>query len=119
MTPDTSREGTVRSTARMCPTYPSETISKVTGYSLRNRQVRQLFKLGVRPFPHLYRPHSRSHRKFSIEPVLRPPVLLSSLRLVISTVMLAAKYIDDFFYKNDYYAKVGGISRTEINVLEQ
>lgn len=33
--------------------------------------------------------------------------------------MLAAKYIDDFFYKNDYYAKVGGISRTEINVLEQ
>lgn len=32
--------------------------------------------------------------------------------------MIAAKYIDDFFYKNDYYAKVGGISRTEINSLE-
>jgi hypothetical protein len=32
--------------------------------------------------------------------------------------MVAAKYVDDFFYKNDYYAKVGGISRAEINTLE-
>lgn len=32
--------------------------------------------------------------------------------------MVAAKYADDFFYKNDYYAKVGGISKNEINQLE-
>ncbi len=32
--------------------------------------------------------------------------------------MVAAKYADDFFYKNDYYAKVGGISRNEINTIE-
>jgi hypothetical protein len=32
--------------------------------------------------------------------------------------MVAAKYVDDFFYKNEYYAKVGGISKSEINVLE-
>ena len=32
--------------------------------------------------------------------------------------MVAAKYADDFFYKNEYYAKVGGISKSEINQLE-
>jgi hypothetical protein len=32
--------------------------------------------------------------------------------------MVAAKFADDFFYKNEYYAKIGGISRTEMNVLE-
>ena len=32
--------------------------------------------------------------------------------------MVAAKYADDFFYKNEYYAKVGGITKTEINALE-
>jgi len=31
--------------------------------------------------------------------------------------MVAAKYVDDFFYKNEYYAKVGGVSKSEINVL--
>lgn len=32
--------------------------------------------------------------------------------------MLAAKYYDDFYYKNQYYAKIGGISKDEINKLE-
>jgi hypothetical protein len=32
--------------------------------------------------------------------------------------MIAAKYADDFFYKNEYYAKIGGISKLEINSLE-
>jgi hypothetical protein len=32
--------------------------------------------------------------------------------------MVAAKYADDFFYKNEYYAKVGGITRAEVNTLE-
>lgn len=32
--------------------------------------------------------------------------------------MLAAKYNDDAFYKNVYYAKVGGISLAEMNTLE-
>jgi hypothetical protein len=31
--------------------------------------------------------------------------------------MVAAKYVEDFYYKNEYYAKVGGISRSEINAL--
>lgn len=31
--------------------------------------------------------------------------------------MVAAKFGDDFFYKNEYYAKVGGISKLDINIL--
>jgi hypothetical protein len=32
--------------------------------------------------------------------------------------MLAAKFFDDRFYNNEYYARVGGISNKEVNVLE-
>lgn len=32
--------------------------------------------------------------------------------------MLAAKYFDDFYYNNAYYAKVGGVQGHEINMLE-
>ena len=44
--------------------------------------------------------------------------LCGDLRLLIGTLMVAAKYAEDFFFKNDYYAKVGGISRSEINSIE-
>ncbi|MBA0702117.1 hypothetical protein Goari_000049 [Gossypium aridum] len=39
-------------------------------------------------------------------------------RLLITSVMVAAKFMDDIYYNNAYYAKVGGISRTEMNYLE-
>lgn len=32
--------------------------------------------------------------------------------------MIAAKFFDDCYYNNEYYARVGGISNAEINVLE-
>jgi len=32
--------------------------------------------------------------------------------------MVAVKYIDDFYYKNEYYAKIGGITREEIDSME-
>lgn len=38
-------------------------------------------------------------------------------RLLITSIVLAAKYNDDEFYKNVYYAKVGGISLEEMNML--
>lgn len=38
--------------------------------------------------------------------------------MLITTVMVAAKFADDFFYKNEYYAKIGGITRMDINALE-
>ena len=32
--------------------------------------------------------------------------------------MLAAKYLDDFYYTNEFYARVGGIPLQDINKLE-
>ncbi|KAE8038551.1 hypothetical protein FH972_011050 [Carpinus fangiana] len=39
-------------------------------------------------------------------------------RLLITSVMVAAKFMDDMYYNNAYYAKVGGISTTEMKFLE-
>lgn len=39
-------------------------------------------------------------------------------RLLITSVMVAAKFLDDLYYNNAYYAKVGGISTAEMNFLE-
>ncbi|GMG99716.1 hypothetical protein Nepgr_001556 [Nepenthes gracilis] len=39
-------------------------------------------------------------------------------RLLITSVMLAAKFVDDACYSNAYFAKVGGVSTAEINELE-
>lgn len=39
-------------------------------------------------------------------------------RLLITSIMLAAKFIDDSFFNNAYYAKVGGVSTAELNKLE-
>jgi len=39
-------------------------------------------------------------------------------RLLITSVMLAAKFFDDQYYNNAYYAKVGGVSYSEMNALE-
>ena len=32
--------------------------------------------------------------------------------------MLAAKFFDDHYYNNTYYAKIGGVPRNEMNILE-
>lgn len=39
-------------------------------------------------------------------------------RVVITSVLLAAKFFDDAYYNNAYYAKVGGVLISEINGLE-
>ncbi|XP_022719772.1 cyclin-P3-1-like [Durio zibethinus] len=39
-------------------------------------------------------------------------------RLLITSVMVAAKFMDDQCYNNAYYAKVGGVSTEEMNGLE-
>ncbi|XP_068660613.1 cyclin-P3-1-like [Aristolochia californica] len=51
----------------------------------------------------------------------KPDMHLTSLnvhRLLITTVVVAAKFIDDAFFNNAYYAKVGGVSTAEMNRLE-
>lgn len=43
---------------------------------------------------------------------------LSIHRLLITSIMVAAKFIDDAFFNNEYYARVGGVSTPELNKLE-
>ncbi|GLJ18716.1 hypothetical protein SUGI_0333930 [Cryptomeria japonica] len=50
-----------------------------------------------------------------------PNFRLTSLnihRLTITTVMVATKFLDDLHYSNDYFAKVGGLTLREMNILE-
>ncbi|KAJ9164003.1 hypothetical protein P3X46_023621 [Hevea brasiliensis] len=39
-------------------------------------------------------------------------------RLLITSVLVSVKFLDDIHYNNAYYAKVGGISTAEMNLLE-
>ncbi|CUG78871.1 cyclin 2, putative [Bodo saltans] len=39
-------------------------------------------------------------------------------RLTITAVMLSAKIRDDVYYSNAYYASIGGVSNSELNILE-
>ncbi|KAL3570197.1 hypothetical protein D5086_027446 [Populus alba] len=39
-------------------------------------------------------------------------------RLLITSVLVSVKFMDDIYYNNAFYAKVGGISTREMNVLE-
>eukprot|EP00465_Bigelowiella_longifila_P001814 CAMPEP_0185253778 /NCGR_PEP_ID=MMETSP1359-20130426/2380_1 /TAXON_ID=552665 /ORGANISM="Bigelowiella longifila, Strain CCMP242" /LENGTH=336 /DNA_ID=CAMNT_0027836199 /DNA_START=46 /DNA_END=1056 /DNA_ORIENTATION=- len=50
-----------------------------------------------------------------------PSFLITSLnahRLFVTAIVVAAKFSSDFFFKNSFYAKVGGISTPELNELE-
>jgi len=50
-----------------------------------------------------------------------PTFVVNSLnihRLLITSVMLAAKFFDDQYFNNAYYAKVGGVPCNEMNSLE-
>ncbi|KAK8283081.1 hypothetical protein V6Z12_D08G070100 [Gossypium hirsutum] len=44
--------------------------------------------------------------------------VLESILSATTSVMVAAKFMDDMYYNNAFYAKVGGISTTEMNFLE-
>lgn len=37
---------------------------------------------------------------------------------MISCIMIGAKFWDDFYYKNEFYARIGGISKKDMNHLE-
>jgi len=53
--------------------------------------------------------------------IQRSGILLTSLnihRIIITSVMLAAKFFDDQYFNNAFYAKVGGVPPLEMNSLE-
>ncbi|GAM20803.1 hypothetical protein SAMD00019534_039780, partial [Acytostelium subglobosum LB1] len=39
-------------------------------------------------------------------------------RIVITSLLISTKYLDDIFYNNEFYSQVGGISLIEMNKLE-
>lgn len=40
-------------------------------------------------------------------------------RLLFTSIVISAKFIDDQFYKNNFYASVGGIPLATLNELEE
>jgi len=53
---------------------------------------------------------------------MHPEISFSALswhRLIITAITLAAKFHEDTYYSNNYYAEVGGVSLRELNMLEQ
>lgn len=53
--------------------------------------------------------------------IKRQGFVLNSLnvhRIVITSVMLSAKFFDDHYFKNGFYAKIGGVPCNEMNILE-
>lgn len=51
------------------------------------------------------------HPEFSLHP-------RNVHRLILAANVVSAKYLDDFFYKNSFYANVGGVPLTLLNSLE-
>jgi hypothetical protein len=39
-------------------------------------------------------------------------------RIFLASILLSAKFLDDIYYNNSFYAKLGGISLQELNALE-
>eukprot|EP00662_Eupelagonemidae_sp_cell21_P041784 gene41784-29999_t len=46
------------------------------------------------------------------------PTPLNVHRLLVAALCVAAKWRDDHYYANEFYAAVGGVSVTELNRLE-
>eukprot|EP01095_Lingulamoeba_sp_RSL-Kostka_P004471 TRINITY_DN1571_c0_g1_i1.p1 TRINITY_DN1571_c0_g1~~TRINITY_DN1571_c0_g1_i1.p1 ORF type:complete len:245 (+),score=27.00 TRINITY_DN1571_c0_g1_i1:83-736(+) len=44
--------------------------------------------------------------------------ILNIHRYIIASSIVATKYINDFFYSNNHYARIGGVSIEELNALE-
>jgi hypothetical protein len=50
-----------------------------------------------------------------------PEIVLCGLnvhRLIITSIVISMKFLDDLYYNNAYYAKVGGLPAPEMNALE-
>lgn len=46
------------------------------------------------------------------------PSLLNIHRLIITSVCVAAKFLEDSYYPNQFYSQLGGITLKELNFLE-
>jgi len=55
----------------------------------------------------------------SIGKLLFFPEKLTFLRFLLVTLVMAIKSHEDKYYKNSYYAKIGGVSKEEFKDLEE
>lgn len=52
---------------------------------------------------------------------LQPMMRITSLnvhRILITSILVSAKFLDDSYYDNAYYAQIGGVTTQELNKLE-
>ncbi|KAL3837852.1 hypothetical protein ACJIZ3_022443 [Penstemon smallii] len=56
--------------------------------------------------------------RFTQKQPLLPMNSFNVHRLLIASFLVSVKFMDDIYYNNAYYAKVGGISTAEMNLLE-
>merc|ERR1719277_2350730 len=54
---------------------------------------------------------AQRHPSFTVEP-------LSCHKMLLTSMVVAAKFLDDKFFNNAFYAKVGGVSLHELNAME-
>ncbi|XP_044505330.1 cyclin-U4-1-like isoform X1 [Mangifera indica] len=56
--------------------------------------------------------------RFALNQLSLPISSFTVHRLLITSVLVSAKFMDDIYCNNAFYAKVGGISTAEMNLLE-
>ncbi len=78
---------------------------------MRPGQILPLLPLGLRDRADPHRPLPITPTALRDQQPLHPQVPPLTRRLLICSLMIAIKYIDDLYYKNEYYAKLGGISK--------
>jgi hypothetical protein len=63
--------------------------------------------------------HSSTHTYIGCHPQLQKAQLTFGFDpFLFLQVLLASKFLDDFYYNNAYWARVGGVGTTELNTLE-
>lgn len=68
----------------------------------------------------LYRQNLRIKLRIIIKQLKYTQVFkILKLRFLIIAIVLAIKYHDDDIFKNEYYARVGGITMEELNKMEK
>lgn len=84
----------------------------------RHGRPHALLECCVHRSPHLLTTAEAAWTSHLQSRMLPPQVPILAHRLFMITVVLAAKFLDDSFYKNTFYAKVAGFNSTELNQLE-
>mmetsp|Transcript_20065 Transcript_20065/g.34548 ORF Transcript_20065/g.34548 Transcript_20065/m.34548 type:complete len:222 (+) Transcript_20065:318-983(+) len=104
---------TVFHAQRIPPISIEDYLARIAKYSLCSKSC---FVVAALYIKRITEPHG-----CSTDGVAQPRVVLTHHtvhRLLLTAIMLSAKFLDDTYYNNAYYAKVGGLPLSELNSLE-